>query len=794
MANKALVVIQDLTYTEKEYGLGVTVSYVNAAALSVSTVGHAITVNITASSTATQIAAAVTAHHDAQWLVTCVVTGTGTNVQRSCKNATLSGGVIAAKAILNIGSLRLTAAATGTGGNSVTVVLTPGATAGAEVVSVISSAITIQIAEGVSTYAQVKTAYDLVGAATTLAVTSSSGTALSNVARVAHCRVATNLAGGVAAAKASVANQDLTYASDLTGVVENGRTVTYTDGGTAGAEVVTVGADTNVSILMQSGTSTATNIATACAAATALDGVKATGSIAVSDYTNLHLTAASGTVTFGTPDNLTKASGTVTVTDYALLHKQKALVVVQDLTYTAVAFGTGGNSITVQYVSDISGNFAVVEVPTANTILVHMDETAVTGTTANTIKAAVNADTQALALVLVSGASANVQAAQAVTPLADGQNASTVTVNGVVLTESTEWTAGTDNDTSAASLASAITTATATTLCTAAAVATNVCTITANTAGVGGNSIALATSDAVKLLKSAAALAGGKVASTITVAGTTFTKVASAPGPTDFVAIANLTTLIQALASVNATDDATTVTVVAATAGTAGNAIAMSKTGAGLTCSALLSGGVNASTVTVAGHVLTESTEWTASADANTTATSLASAIDGLSEVAATATLAVVNIVGATTGVVGNVALLTSDAVRLLKSGAALTGGVDGLDCTVTGTGGTAQVTVNGKVTAGAVGAGADAYFADASIVALTSGYVIQNWHFHGNLMIIVNDETTGNKTVAYSYDGVNLHGTLTAGQSITMDIRQSVTSLWLKYVNAAPAYRLSVK
>lgn len=57
----------------------------------------------------------------------------------------------------------------GASGNSITITFTGGATAGAEVVTVNGNAITIQIQDGVSTATQVKTAYDLVAAATALA-------------------------------------------------------------------------------------------------------------------------------------------------------------------------------------------------------------------------------------------------------------------------------------------------------------------------------------------------------------------------------------------------------------------------------------------------------------------------------------------------------------------------------------------------------------------------------------------------------------------------------------------------
>jgi hypothetical protein len=67
-------------------------------------------------------------------------------------------------------ALTFTAAANqGVSGNSITYTFTGGATAGAEVVTVSGTAITIQVESGVSTATQVKTAYDLVAAAVALA-------------------------------------------------------------------------------------------------------------------------------------------------------------------------------------------------------------------------------------------------------------------------------------------------------------------------------------------------------------------------------------------------------------------------------------------------------------------------------------------------------------------------------------------------------------------------------------------------------------------------------------------------
>lgn len=77
---------------------------------------------------------------------------------------------------LTVADLKWTAVAIGTGGNSISITITAGATHGAEVITVVGNAITIQIEDGVSTATEVKTAYDLSAAAVALATVSITGT------------------------------------------------------------------------------------------------------------------------------------------------------------------------------------------------------------------------------------------------------------------------------------------------------------------------------------------------------------------------------------------------------------------------------------------------------------------------------------------------------------------------------------------------------------------------------------------------------------------------------------------
>lgn len=100
---------------------------------------------------------------------------------------------VAVNAFITIQDVNYQAVATGVGGNSITVTYTTGGTAGAEAVSVIGSAITIQIASGLSTAKQVAAAVNAYGAAAALVVASVYGVD-------SHAQTApvspTNLSGG----------------------------------------------------------------------------------------------------------------------------------------------------------------------------------------------------------------------------------------------------------------------------------------------------------------------------------------------------------------------------------------------------------------------------------------------------------------------------------------------------------------------------------------------------------------------------------------------------------------------
>jgi len=90
----------------------------------------------------------------------------------------------------------LTAVAYGLSGNLISIAFTPGATAGAEVVTVVGNAISVQIETGVSTVTQVRTAINADGAAAALVV--ATGTNVATVATAAALLLTGGIDGVVA--------------------------------------------------------------------------------------------------------------------------------------------------------------------------------------------------------------------------------------------------------------------------------------------------------------------------------------------------------------------------------------------------------------------------------------------------------------------------------------------------------------------------------------------------------------------------------------------------------------------
>lgn len=119
-------------------------------------------------------------------------------------------------------------------------------------------------------------------------------------------------------------------------------------------------------------------------------------------------------------------SGNVATLAFMVPAETTASASINGITYTAAANqGAGGNSITVQLV-DGTGDIPAVTngtetvAVTGSHIVVHIDPTAVTGSSRTNVRIAVNASVAAAALVTATGTSATVAAVTAATPLTSG--------------------------------------------------------------------------------------------------------------------------------------------------------------------------------------------------------------------------------------------------------------------------------------------------------------------------------------------------------------------------------------
>lgn len=284
------VTINNMTFTALRWGQFPMISYTNGATAGSEVVTVDSALNITVQiqsgvSTNLQVKNAIVATAgsatglSAGDLVSIVITsGHNSDTNVTVKNASLASGTVLTKSSLTIGHLVYTAQTGGTAGNSIRIKYTSG---GSLSVSVSSSDITVQLKnDGSSTNELIKAAIAASSPANTLVATASDGIAMSFVPTVAMASAFLSLSGGTAAVVASIVVQDLTIAAVATGVAANGKTYTYATGGTAGSEVVTV-SNGNVSVQIQNGVSTATQIKAALDAA--------------SPFTSLYAATISGT-------------------------------------------------------------------------------------------------------------------------------------------------------------------------------------------------------------------------------------------------------------------------------------------------------------------------------------------------------------------------------------------------------------------------------------------------------------------------------------------------------------------
>lgn len=453
----------------------------------------------------------------------------------------------------------------------------------------------------------------------------------------------------------------------------------------------------------------------------------ATGTITISAYLTMKLTAATGTITITDYTELAGVSFTIggntytegihfvaagdngtTATNLAAVididAEFGAAAVAAAITITAATGGVAGNSIGISTdaLAGVTLSGATLAGGYDNASLVVDGVTYIAGTdftvetsndvTATNLAAAIDTDAQGAAaitnVVTVTAATAGTAGnaidmsaasetgfALSGATLTGGLDYAEITVDGVTYVAGTDFTAETNDDTTATNLAAAIDAGAQ-----GAGAVTDTVTITAATAGSAGNSIDT-TGTGSGFTIGGATLTGGTDGDTVTVDGNVLVAGTDFTAATDNATTAeSLKDAVHALGTVNATRTNGVVNIVAATAGAAGNSITLAASSLlGLSLSgATLSGGMAGFVLTVDGTTLTEGTDWDSETDNDTTAANIAaSVIANCAGFTATSDGAVVTIFWATPGTAGNAkTLVTSDATNLPVGGATLENGV----------------------------------------------------------------------------------------------------------------------
>jgi len=93
----------------------------------------------------------------------------------------------------------------------------------------------------------------------------------------------------------------------------------------------------------------------------------------------------------------------------------------------------------------------------------------------------------------------------------------------------------------------------------------------------------------------------------------------------------------------------------------------------------------------------------------------------------------------------------------------------------------------------GAVSPNTLGFYADETTSPLMSSFQLVKFPLNARMITIHNREAGNNKSIMYSWDGINNHGLIEAGQSHTLD-KNNACMIFLKYINGAPSYKLMVR
>ncbi len=402
----------------------------------------------------------------------------------------------------------------------------------------------------------------------------------------------------------------------------------------------------------------------------------ATGTITVVDWALAAIIKATGTITYGTPTAAIHSEGEIT---YGAPENTDT-VVVDGTTFTKVAAGAKAEG-TITYGTPDNGD--TVEVNSVIFTKVASSPGALQFSTIANLTSAIDALPNVTAThdgtTITIVAAANGTAGNAYTLAVDGDNTGDMAVSGA------GTLAGGVADPGAAQFAT-IAQLTALIQALPNVNATDngtVITVVASVGGTGGDAIAMSVGGGNSgTLAVDATLSGGVAGDKVNVDGTEFECTDANASATQFTTISELTTLIQALPNVNATDNGTIITIEATTGGTAGNSIVLSSSDFTVSGAGTLAGGRAAAVITVNSVALTANVDFVATTDNTTTAENLKTAIHAIAGVTATRSGLVITITADAADETGNsIGLVTSVAGFATRSAATLAGG-EGL-CTV---------------------------------------------------------------------------------------------------------------
>lgn len=272
-----------------------------------------------------------------------------------------------------------------------TISFTNGATAGSEVVTVDSSLnINVQIQSGVSTMLQIKTAIDATaGSLNGLSagdLVSTAITAGHNSDAVVTVKSAF-LTGGVAVASARLAIGHLIFTAVTAGTAGNNVRIKYTSGGSLSVSVST----NDITIQLKNDGSSTNALIKA-----AVDGTPAAAALVTVASDGLAMSFVPTTAMALAFTNL--AGGVAAAA---------AVVVLQDLTFTAPATGVAGNAVSITYTTGATAGSEVVTV-NGSAVTVQISNGVSTATQIRTAFIAVPAAV-ALATCTISGTGSNAQ-------------------------------------------------------------------------------------------------------------------------------------------------------------------------------------------------------------------------------------------------------------------------------------------------------------------------------------------------------------------------------------------------